>query len=276
MKYFIRQRTLDSRLAVQIEFDKFNELKESQEILFAVQAIEEKYDLLIQNYLEFEQEILLELAKNMIFIKQEYDDFYEVKSVFNRRIVNFLTSARLYLDHISKHIRICTGKDKEEIKEILKSFTGKQYDTHLEYRFMEELRNYVQHYCLAVHSVENNSNRDQNNDQQVNGIKILACKKVLQQDKKLRKIMKDMDDNVELVQTTRIYMSSLSYIHNDIRSLIEERVNIARRTIEEAIGNYKKVNDGSTIGLHICSIASDDECSKTIDSYPILLGAVEH
>lgn len=271
MKYFVRRFTLDCIKVKEIDQSIFDALKDSRELLYSARVIEEKYDLLIQNYLEFEQEVLSKLVENMVTNQIGYDDFYELRSVLNRRIVNFLTSAKLYSDQIQKHVNTCMN---DCVNEKVKDFFRDEYDTNFEYRFMEALRNYVQHYCLAVHHITMNSSweRDVEPFQQVNKIKICALKSELVLDKSFKRgVLNEMDNEVDLLRAIRVYMSSFGGIHNKIRRLICDNVNIARDLVQKTIDDYRLIDTGDVIGLNAYSVEGSDPFSLPIETCPVML-----
>ena len=59
--FFIKQMILDPTIALRIDESEFYSLKHSMDILLSAKAIEEKYDILVSNFLEFEKEILSQL-----------------------------------------------------------------------------------------------------------------------------------------------------------------------------------------------------------------------
>lgn len=134
MKYFfIKQMILAQTVALKIDEPEFEKLKSSREVLLSAKAIEEKYDLLVSNFLELEKEILSQLAQKMIFVQDSYQHFYELNSILNRRVVNLLTSTKLYYDQIEKHVRTCM-KDQKKFGTEAKSYFSDEYDAHFEYR----------------------------------------------------------------------------------------------------------------------------------------------
>lgn len=260
------------RLAKEIDLSIFNKLKDSHELLYSARVIEEKYDLLVRNYLEFEQEVLSRLVEDMVSYKVDYGDFYELKSVLNRRIVNFLTAAKLYSDQIQKHVSVCMNGC---VKERVKKFFSEEYDANFEYRFMEALRNYVQHYCLAVHHISMGGSWERSIEpfQQVNKIKIYALKSELISDKSFKKaVLNEMDDEVELLKSIRIYMSSFGNVHNKIRQLICDNVREARLFIQKNIDDYRLFDKEGAFGLSAYySVEGDDPLSRPTDTCPVML-----
>jgi hypothetical protein len=151
VKHVITKLTLDNTTQLAIDEKRFYLLRKSKSCLVAALTIEENYELLISNYLELEKECLSVTCDNMIRRNQGYSEFFDIRLRFNKRLVNLLTSTKLYIDHVGQHVSSCipsTCEEKPNISELL----SHRYDTHFEYRLMEALRNYVQHRGLAVHS----------------------------------------------------------------------------------------------------------------------------
>jgi hypothetical protein len=65
-------------------------------------------------------------------------------NTINKRIVNLMTSCRLYNDQTSHHFNELFG-DKSIEAVALKKEKSRHFDANIEYRTMEALRNYVQH-----------------------------------------------------------------------------------------------------------------------------------
>ncbi len=273
MRYFLKQMILGPTIAIPIDLEEFTQLKLSKSVLYSAKAIEETYDLLVQNYLEFEQEILSILSRQMIVVEDGYDDSYEIQSRLNRRVVNLLTSTKLYYDHIEKHVRTCMGEDDSEGRRA-KSFFSLEYDTHAEYRFMEALRNYVQHYGLAVHSMSLNSNWEGEGDhrQLVNKLRLYTLKNELALDKTFKKqTFNELYDKTDLMGAIRVYVGSLSNVHDKVRSQIKMNVGQARDNVNEAICKYENENDGDALGCYAYSVQNNDPMEKPVEKYALML-----
>lgn len=75
----------------------------------------------------------------------------------NRRILNFLSSVRTFLDHNETELnRSQRDSEMAFFKELLK----KNYDESFAYRFLYQLRNYVQHCGMPVGNVLINAEKD--------------------------------------------------------------------------------------------------------------------
>ena len=67
-------------------------------------SIEEKYEILLSNFIEFEQTALTQVLSNAVRDLDTYDKFFENRVALNARLVNFLSAARLYLDQLPQHM----------------------------------------------------------------------------------------------------------------------------------------------------------------------------
>ncbi|PSW10332.1 hypothetical protein C9J01_19180 [Photobacterium rosenbergii] len=271
--FFIKKMILGPTVALKIEEQEFDKIKHSREVLLSAKAIEEKYDLLVSNFFDLEKEILSQVAQQMIFEQDSYQHFYEIESVLNRRVVNLLTSTKLYYDQLEKHVRTCMKNEKEFGKEA-KGYFSYEYDTYFEYRFMEALRNHVQHYGLAVHSLSLPSKwiGDGEKKEMINQLKIFSTKEQLSQNKDFKKVVfREMPEKVELIKAIRIYVGCFSHVHKRVRDLIERNVSLSRATIEDVIHRYKETNAGDAVGIYAYMVEVDDPTSTPTEKIPLLL-----
>ena len=65
MRYVLTIHALGKYPEIELDRDKYESLKKSRGILSEAIAMEEKYEILISNYLEFEEEILKYAAQSM-------------------------------------------------------------------------------------------------------------------------------------------------------------------------------------------------------------------
>jgi hypothetical protein len=111
--------------------------------------IEEKYAALVDNYFELELCFLQEALRAMVFSDHSDVEMQAPKHLASRRLINLLTSARLFLDSLPHHAASLLTSDE------LEKFTrapSVAYDSSLGYRVMEALRNYSQHQSLPIHT----------------------------------------------------------------------------------------------------------------------------
>src|SRR5881296_1747966 len=152
MKYILRKDVLGVPEIAITEAD-YVAYKGARDVLSNAFAIEKKYEILISNYLDFEKQIFDATADFMVREYVNYSaDFFRVRLGFNIRLLNVLTSTRVYVDQLEQHVRDCLPeRTADQTKALVKAFFATEYDKYHEYRFMDKLRNYVQHRGLPIH-----------------------------------------------------------------------------------------------------------------------------
>lgn len=253
------------------EFD-YLQLKSSRDCLSGAIAIEEKYELLVANFLDLEKECLSVTCESMLRNNDEYSDFFDVRTRLNRRVVNLLTALRLYMDHLSQHVKVCL-LDKTKCENV-KSLFSSEYDDCFEYRFMEALRNYVQHRGLAVHSSTLGgcwTSMDKINGELEHKTCVFTHKDEVSSDKSFKKsVASEMPEKVNLLLASRKYISSISKAHGELRELISANVTKSRNIISEKIECFKEKSGGNSIALAALKI-DQEENNEVIERVNLLL-----
>jgi len=251
MRYAIRRAVLDSRTEVAITADDFRSLGRARRILTSALAIEEKYALLVVNYLDLEKQLLEIAAGNAIAFDFSYQSIFDRRTSLNIRLINLLTGARLYLDQIRQDVADCLP-DANDVAAIVRTRCSEEYEQHPEYRFMEALRNHVQHRGMAVHGVTMPSRWTSCAEQEFleHSVSIYALRESLAQDKKFKKsVLIELPERVDLLAAARRYVESLSTINEFARDRISESVAEGRSVIERARGRFAAVTSESLVGL---------------------------
>jgi len=268
-KYILIKAVLGKMPQLDIDKARYKALEAARDVLSNALAIEEKYEIVIANYLDFEKELLDKAVGNMARGAGDYGDFFQLRLDLNKRLVNLLTSGRLYIDQLSQHVCQC-AYDKVSTKEIVKKLFAAQHDAHMEYRFMDALRNYVQHRGIAVHTTRLGANKTEEDELAIEySVDAASLRDVLAEDSKFKKkVLAELPERVDLKTTVRQYVESLNVVHLAARKLIEDEVEKARTLIEKAQSDYAVVYSGSLTGL--CAWIMNDAGLKD-DGFPLLL-----
>jgi len=259
---------------IEISEKDYSGYKESRAILVSCLAIEQSYEVLISNFLTLEKGILCATADNMVRETKGYADFFDRNLALNIHLVNLLTAARSYLDQLPQYMKKCLP-DRGDVDTLVKSLRSKEYDKRYEYRFMDALRNYVQHCGLPVHWTSEAFAWSEIGKDGIPGharleyrLELASSKSVLEEDGVFpRKVLTESPDRIDLKVTTRGYIESLSEIHCAVRELISGPVKQSRLMFEEAHNMYRNQYKGSLIDLSACK-AKDQELVETV---PLLL-----
>lgn len=269
MTYVLRKAVLDIVPEIEITPAEFAALKAAREVLADAFAIEEKYEIVVSNFLALEKQLLDVAATNAVRATHSYGEFFNIRSALNICLVNLLTATKLYLDQLPQHIADCVP-NSADIADAVKRRCSEEYDKNFEYRFMEALRNHVQHRGIPIHFIRQDGHWTSFDElgQMEFSIYIAAQRDVLESDGKFKKtVLSEMTQDVNLLGATRKYVESLSSIHQFVRDLVADSIAAARNLIESAHARYSKAFDGSLIGLSAQEMGEEGVRS----SFPLLL-----
>lgn len=253
MRYFLTVDSISAGPQIEIDQERYESCTQAKTILAECLDIEENYEILVANYLELEKQILDITITSMVREHIGYSDFFDVRLALNIRLVNLLTSARLYCDQLFH----CTKVSLSHLggpKEVIKPMCAREYGENPMYRFMEELRNHVQHRGLPVHWTSTSGRWTSLGEDGLleYSMDLGVQRKLLEEAGKFKKnVLREMPDKVDLKTASRSYVESLSKVHLEVRALIQDRVRKSRLTIEEARDEYGKVYKENVLGLCI-------------------------
>jgi hypothetical protein len=198
-------------------------------------SLEEKFDLLLENYAEMESTVLDIALHYSLFPLSARTILEDGIHVTNRRIANLLTTARLYLDHVPHELSSTYGDGDEKV-ETFRQATNREYDSVLGYRVMEALRNYVQHRSLPTHNFSLSSSMDHSTDPPMIRCQVMPSLNVLtlEGDSEFKKsVLAELKplagekNLVSLLPLVRAYVQSLAFVHQAVRSLIKADIEAA-------------------------------------------------
>ena len=258
--YFLKLEGLGKYPELKISKDEYTEIIKAREILNAALSIEEKYDIVLGNFLDFEKELLALTLDKIVGHSFDYDRAYAVLSAMNRRTVNFLVSGKSYTKSIAKKASKCVSNSEEVEAEVTK-MTNSHYDNNIDYRLMEALRNHVSHSGGCVHLVENPDRWTVDDDKQAKNLvfntSIYALKKHLSENAGFKgPILRELPDKIDLKKAVRSYLGAISRLQEGVRNIISESVRSARAVIEDHKKKYADFNNGCAFAVGAYSAAS--------------------
>lgn len=256
MKYLLTRRVLGNSTSIEItkhEYMKINTVKIN---LLEILYIEEKFDIFIDNYLEFELDLLNYATLHMVRGIKTRAELKRGLNQISRRIINFLSTGRLYLDQSVYHLSNILSIKLNTIEEIKKE-KAKQYEQCLGYRVMDALRNYVQHRgypienltytCKLVGKVPN--------EKLLYSITPYIQVQKLEKDNKFKKeVLKDikpLGEKIDLKLFIREYVEALWNIHAKVRELLKSDILDWEKLFLSTIDKFKNRNSKirSIVGL---------------------------
>lgn len=148
MLYNLRIWALGHGTGIELAESDYDAIVAAMQHIYLARGIEEKLDLLLENFMEYERDLLALGLKHSLFPPLDDHRVAVERQLVNRRVINLLSSARMYIDQIKHSIsQLCSPASGSAPAALFKV----QYDQYLEYRVAEALRNFSQHQALPVH-----------------------------------------------------------------------------------------------------------------------------
>src|SRR5262249_11051867 len=112
-RFGLSRCVLGSQAYLPLEESEYKEIVDAKSHLIDALVAEEKFDLLVENYLELEKSLLNVTADQMVLRNQDYRWFQFQRNLINRRLVNMLSACRGYVDYITRYSRVVHLADTE-------------------------------------------------------------------------------------------------------------------------------------------------------------------
>lgn len=266
MSYLLRAQVIGKVPEFAISENEFAAYRSAHMALVAGLAIEEKFEILASNYLELEKEILAQIAECMVRHPEGYEDIFEIRTALNRKLINLLTTARLYVDHVSHQAKEILGDDSgSEVKALFSA----EYDAAFEYRFMEALRNFVQHRGFPAQGVVIGGTWLNEWRDLVFSMEITASKRHLAEDKTFKAaVLAEAPERIDLKLACRAYVEAISRINRQLRGKLDPKLGDARQLVQAAIQRYEAAYGQRGIGLAALKL---DDAGQVEEAIPLLL-----
>lgn len=132
MDYGLARQVLNYQAFLPITESQFWEIGAAKDGLLQALFIEEKFDLVIENLLDLESTMLNSAVRGAYLHNQDWESYQEERGLLNRRLINLLTAARIYIDHVKHHVKkvFLDAHDVESAPD-LKSLFSREYDARL-------------------------------------------------------------------------------------------------------------------------------------------------
>jgi len=245
--------------SVAITQEHYEEIRRAHELIIFGVAIEEKLDLLVENYAELERELLDMAVQHCVFSGAIGELLSEARHRTNRRLINLLTAIRLYHDQTAHSLSSVYGKDSKILNDFRFS-ASKEYDGKLSYRALEAIRNHVQHASLPITAISfpmNTVERDDSKEhpRPVTRIRYKVVPYIgtesLEENPKFKKTVleeikriSNKKNDIEVMPMVREYISSIGRIHAHLRTLIKENLESAAKTINYFRSIAPEISEG--------------------------------
>jgi hypothetical protein len=264
---------------IPIEKTQYEKVKQSQNTCLLALEIEERCQFVIDNYAEWETELLKQAQEFLLWETTRHDSLQR-KLTLDRRLSNFLMALRLYHDQTEKNISEAFGSNSMELQRI-RDIKSKLYDEHLGYRFLEVLRNHVQHCSLAVRTISFRSGVVERHPKSNAPFSIqfsvapLASFESLVSNKDFKKSIldeiKSHGEEIDLRPHVRAYVSCIVKLHGEVRKAFLESVNEAKAFYSSALEKYSVINGNKTRHPRLEQTDERENVVETVHLFPEIL-----
>ena len=223
----------------------YQEVKGARDICLLGVILEERFQLVIDNYAEWERELLDQALTHQLWGTSKHDSMQQ-RLTLDRRLTNVLTGFRLYVDQTDSNISEVFGGSGDELKNI-RRFRHELYDNNFGYRFLEALRNHVRHYGLPIEIIMFHSGAA---DEQLTSIRFsvtpYAIFDALAANKDFKKSvlneLKSVGGKIDLRLPVREYVACLVKIHHEVRRIFSTVIRDSREVFSKAVEEYSVFN----------------------------------
>lgn len=267
--YYLRALHIGPQNIIPISLERHTDHVRARHCLIDAGDFERRYELLLGNFLAFEDFCAYWLLRGDIEMDHSYDRWATVILEANRHILNILSSGRTYLDQVVRGFKHfgSEGEFGLRAEELMKT----AYDGSKDYRLVNELRNQAQHRALPVDGMESSIRPPADKSQTM----MFYCDKAkiaADRGKFKKRVLDESEDKIDLRAVLRSYMTQMSGIHIALRTLVNAECERSRGIVTSAIAEYsaeQKDKLTSTPGLGLASVIMRD--GKIAESVPLLL-----
>lgn len=272
-KYSIRRLVLGNADEIVIAPARYEELRQACAGVIVGMTVEEKFDVLMEDYAELEIAALERAARNSIFGDLSWESMAIFRGTLNRRLLHVMTSSRMYLDQLEHELSGIFGKASAEFA-AFRNARQEKYDTRFSFRLMEALRNYSQHRSLPVFGLkypwtrEGDDRLSHSVEYSLNVAELAADPVVNAKFKAELEALRT--DRLPLGPLVREYIDALSRIHLSVRESLRAHLQECLGAVEQAVAEFVERYGTETAGLCIANIRLlEGEERGLIESHPL-------
>lgn len=263
-------RIINARGEIPITEEEFEKIAFARRALLESLAIEDKLDMLLENFADGERTLLELSVHHLLFAGQGWTETRGDLQTVNRRLINLFSTCRMYVDHLPHNLGNVFGKHSEQVTSF-KEATSKEYDSSLGYRALYALRNFVQHRGFPVHSLTHQGRRQDHDTGTTwrNTLTGFISVEQLAQEKQFKQEILDelrtMGDKIDIKPLMRQCLVSIGKIHGVVRELLRTHIEEWEHLLKSVIERFQK-EFGDVLGL---AVVARDDSGRLASKHPI-------
>ena len=247
-----------------------------------ISLLEEKFDIMHENFLEFEECILMLTARTMHFYLTFPDHSHEMRSLIDRRIINFLASGKMYTEQARNFILKAFGRKSKELitfDETIRNLKENSFG----FNFCDYLRDFALHVNNPIYTIGFLGEREETEKGNyvyfcitpfIRLSSLLEDKQLPKEIHKELKLVLGVDDEFEVRPFLETYLAGLGNIQETVRGLIAPDIE-RWEAVYTTIFNLVKDNfeDKSLTSIFIGNEKANASLSE---GYRITQNTIEH
>ena len=241
-QYCIINQTNDN---VSISESKYKEIKKAKKGLLEALFIEEEFDIALENFYEYEMELVKCSMNYMLF--GNYNRFANERNSINRRTMNLLSACKSYIDNGKSHM---SKIDKSITQEIGGSESEEQELLH--YQIIKCLRNYAQHEGLPIQDIKYNSEQVNQDKLKISITPYIDIQKINSSRSCKVKDLNNLNKKYDIKPLLRDYISSIFKIHQKTRDLLKNHKRQWDQLFRSKIEEFKSNSNAIGLAAVIC------------------------
>jgi len=262
MRYGITRLAAGQHPFVPISQEEFTRIKKAKACYLVALGIEEKLDLLLENYIEFEEGLLSLSLRRGIFRDLDWDGLMDDIQVTNRRLANLLMSVRLYTDQVKRNAAALFGRNGQTTVAILEAL-AEQRRTCFGFRMLEELRDHIQHRDLPVRHLTylmgpSGKETSRTFRHRIRpALQVAALKEDPQFDRAVLRTLEEKGTTVALTPFVREGIEAVCRIHERLRELAAPDIETWCGILQDVLARGREALGEDLTALGV--VAEDDE-----------------
>jgi hypothetical protein len=268
MEYSITTMVAGSPGFIDIDEAEYKRIKSAITNLFELLFFEEKLDLVMENFQEYEVELLSIASRGMVFNDDDYFSMSRERYTVSRRIVNLLSACTMYLDQSVHHVNNIYGENSDQSK-LLRQEIKAQYDQNFGFRAMKALRNYTQHRGFPIHAMKFSGewldiDIDENSRLRHSVIPLIYPSELAEDGKFKQTVLDELiamnnQSGIDIRPLIRDYVEGIGKIHEKVREFIRPDMEKWEGVIDDTIKLYQnKFGAGVSLAGLAIVVKKDD------------------
>lgn len=222
--------TLGAGKSVAISSDDYTAIVRAKRGLLVALALEEKFSVLLENYAEYEEELLRLALRDAVFGQHSWGTFQEARYGVNRRLVNLLSAVRLYRDHVNHELIGLYGR-RGAVPALYQERLSAERNNTLAHRAMEAIRDHGQHQSFPIHALSVEIGSDRHSQPTVHArhsvhpfVTVAELSKASRFPRAVVRELEARGPRVQLTPMVREYVASIARVHVAIREAMSKDV----------------------------------------------------